>query len=83
VGEFDNQEAIKRAVISNIGVSILPDYAIARETSAGMLHCLPIEDVTLERQMKLIWDNKSPMTAVARAFLGHLTSDFPAIQEII
>jgi len=36
VGEFDNQEAIKRAVISNIGVSILPDYAISRETAAGM-----------------------------------------------
>ncbi|MCA9915415.1 MAG: LysR family transcriptional regulator [Anaerolineae bacterium] len=83
VGEFDNQEAIKRAVISNIGVSILPDYAIARETSAGVLYCLPIEDVTLERQMKLIWDTKSPFTAVARAFLSHLVMHFPGIEKVL
>lgn len=83
VGEFDNQEAIKRAVISNIGVSILPDYAISRETTAGILYCLPIEDVSLERQMKLIWDSKSPITAVARAFLLHLVDHFPDIESIL
>jgi DNA-binding transcriptional LysR family regulator len=83
VGEFDNQEAIKQAVMSNMGVTILPDYAVRREAEAGLLDTLSIDDVQLERRLKLIWNEKAPFTPVTRALLGHLAAEFPALNELL
>ena len=82
VGEFDNQEAIKQAVMSNMGVSILPDYAIERECKANLLHALEADGVALQREIKLIWDTNAPFTPIARALLQHLADLFPQINDL-
>lgn len=83
VGEFDNQEAIKQAVMSNMGVSILPDYTIEREQAAGLIRSIPIEGITLQRQLKLIYDQTMPFTPIARALLRYLADSFPALNELL
>lgn len=83
IAEFDNQEAIKQAVMSGMGVSILPDYAVERECRNGTLATLQLEDITLERQLKLIWSQSTPFTPVTRALIGHLLSTFPQLDELV
>lgn len=83
VGEFDNQEAIKRAVMSNMGFSILPDYAVEREQQAGTLQTLVIDDVNLERQLKLIWNDNTPFSPVTLALMRHMQTIFPQLKEFI
>lgn len=81
--EFDNQEAIKQAVMSNMGVTMLPDYAIERELAAGLLRGLAIEGVLLQRELKLIYDETMPFTPVARVLLLHLAQIFPQLNNLV
>lgn len=83
VAEFDNPEAIKEAVMSGVGVTILPTYAVARERDADLLRAKPIVDLHLERQLKLLWDSSRPFSPVTRAFLGHLSQTFPNVSKIL
>lgn len=82
VAEFDNQEAIKQAVMSNMGVTILPDYSIARELDAGLMRGVEIEGVLLQREIKLLYDETMPFTPVAKALLAYLTDVFPDIDSL-
>jgi LysR family transcriptional regulator, low CO2-responsive transcriptional regulator len=83
VGEFDNQEAIKQAVMANMGVAILPDYTLERELSAGLIRTLSVEGVLLQRQLKLIYDERMSFTPIARALLLYLTDIFPSLQALV
>jgi DNA-binding transcriptional LysR family regulator len=83
VGEFDNQEAIKQAVMSNMGVSILPDYTLEREQAAGLIRILPVEDINFERELKLLYNENMPFTPIARALLRYLADIFPIIQDLV
>lgn len=83
VAEFDNQEAIKQAVMSNMGVTILPDYAVVHEKIAGLLHTLPVDGVDLQRELKLVYDAGAPFSPIARALLVHLSALFPQIKTIL
>ncbi len=83
VAEFDNPEAIKEAVMDGLGVTILPTYAIARERAAGLLWSIPVADMPLQRQLKLIWYTGRPFSPVTRAFLAHLSNQYNAIQPIV
>lgn len=83
VAEFDNPEAIKQSVMSNLGVTILPEYAVRREVEAGLLYGLSIDDVPLERNLKLIWDTSLPYTPVARAFLQQLCTGYPSLESVL
>ena len=82
VAEFDNPEAIKQAVMANLGISILPDYAIQRE-HGQMLRALPLRDLPLKRSLKLLWDESLPLSPVTRALLQHLSAAFPALSELV
>ena len=44
--EFDNIETIKRSVEAGLGISILPDAAVANEVRAGSLRAIPIRPGT-------------------------------------
>lgn len=83
VAEFDNPEAIKEAVMDGMGVTILPTYAVARERAAGLLHTMPITNVNMYRQLKLVWDSARPFSPMTRAFLSHLGDTYEAIKPIV
>jgi DNA-binding transcriptional LysR family regulator len=79
VAEFDNVESIKRAVSKNMGISILPGYAIVSEVEAGSLRGLTVTDKPLCRTLKLVWNEESFLSPVTRAFLRFLEHYFPAL----
>lgn len=83
IAEFANPEAIKRAVMAGMGVSILPEYTVRPELTLGMLHALTIQGLRMERTVKLIWRRGEPFNPISRAFLNHLAGQFPQIDEIL
>jgi DNA-binding transcriptional LysR family regulator len=83
VAELDSPGAIKYALLNNMGVAILPDYAIARETERGEIILLRIEDVPLRRPLLMIWAKDRVFNPVQRAFIGLLSADFPALSAVL
>lgn len=83
VAEFDHPEAIRQAVASGMGVTILPEWGTAEGMLGGRLKALPIEGVNLRRTLKLLWTDEAPMKAAARAFLAHLTEEFPQFAQLV
>lgn len=81
--EFDNQESIKQAVISGMGITILPMYAVQDEQANGRLQVLPISDLSLRRTLKLIWYNAIPVKPIARAMLHQLSVIYPHVLTVI
>jgi DNA-binding transcriptional LysR family regulator len=79
VAEFDNPEAIKQAVISGMGVTLLPEYAIRHEQKLGIIRALPVQNIVLQRELTLIWRRQESFAPVTRAFLTHLADQFPQL----
>ena len=79
---MDNPEAIKRMVISGMGIAIMPEYALRSEIAAGTLSAVAIDNLALRRTLKLVWDSAAPFAPITRAFLTHLAPRFPAMLSI-
>ncbi|GIK63292.1 MAG: LysR family transcriptional regulator [Chloroflexota bacterium] len=80
--EFDSPEALKQAVIAGMGITILPDYTLRLELQSKLLRALPLEGVSLNRVLKLIWNRQKPFGPITRAFLKHLADEFPALHNL-
>jgi DNA-binding transcriptional LysR family regulator len=83
VAEFDNPEAIRQAVASGMGVTILPEWGLSEGSLGGRLRALPIREVDLRRTLKLVWNEDQPLKAAGRAFLAHLTDQFPQLTQLV
>jgi len=83
VGEFDNPETIKRALLAGGTFAILPAYVVHHEVDLGVLRLLPLTDCELQRQLKLIWNKEWPLSPITYAFLQHLTDQYPAIHAAL
>lgn len=53
--ELGSSEAVKEAIISGLGVSIISIHAIKREMERGLLFEIPIEGCNIERDFYLIY----------------------------
>jgi DNA-binding transcriptional LysR family regulator len=79
--ELDSIEAIKEMVLAGLGLSVVPEIAVARELAAGMLVTLPLKDwPPMERTTSLIRrvDARSRPAAV-EAFLALVRGRFAAV----
>lgn len=83
IAEFDSQEAMKQAISTGMGITLLPDYAVKNEVDFGVLRALKINQVELVRHIKLIWDTRHIFSPVTIAFLKDLSASFPQINTII
>ncbi|MBI1296654.1 LysR family transcriptional regulator [bacterium] len=81
VAEFDDPEAIKRAVMEGMEASILPCCAVRRESDEGRIHLLSIEEQPLRRPIELLWRADRPLKATARAFLSSLVGQYPSLLD--
>lgn len=70
--EFDNIETIKRSVEAGLGVSILPDAAVANEVRSGSLIALTIRDGTFIRPIGAILRRGQELSPAGRALLIQL-----------
>lgn len=57
VMEVDNIATIKDLVRKNLGVSVLPKSACAKELKKGQLIALPIENFSMVRETRIVYNN--------------------------
>ena len=82
VAEFDNPEAIRQAVASGMGFTILAEWGLESEAASPHLHTLAIEGLDLRRTLKLVWSSESPLKSISRAFLTLLQDEFPQLSQV-
>lgn len=75
VMEFDNIETIKRSVEAGLGVSILPDAAVAGEARSGSLIALPSRDGEFIRPIGAIVRRGHELSPTGRALLAQLGAE--------
>lgn len=67
--ELSSNEAIKQAVLANIGLSIVSLLSVKNELEQGDLSIIPVHGLPLTTQWKLIWLKNKTLTPIAEAFL--------------
>ncbi len=82
VAELDNPEAIKRSVMSGMGIAMMPEYTVRNEIAAQTLSAVAIDNLLLRRTLKLVWDAGRPFAPITRAFLTHLATRFPLLLTV-
>lgn len=66
---MSQQEAIKNSVLHNLGISILPEKAIALEKEMGYIKGLQIENYPMSRNIEIIQDLHRAQMPSVKAFL--------------
>jgi DNA-binding transcriptional LysR family regulator len=74
VMEFDNIETIKRSVEVGIGISILPETAVANEVKNKMLVALDFTEGVFTRPIGIIHRKGKVLSEAAGEFIQLLTS---------
>jgi DNA-binding transcriptional LysR family regulator len=77
VAEFDTPVAIKQAVLSGLGIALLPHFAIQHELAAGLVRALSLREGPLVRTLRLLWSPDGRSNPVVHAFVGQLSGEFP------
>jgi DNA-binding transcriptional LysR family regulator len=70
--ELGSNEAIKEAVLRDIGVAVLSTYAVQKELRTGQLHALEVSDLHCDRDMFIVQDRRRVLPSPARLFLTFL-----------
>jgi DNA-binding transcriptional LysR family regulator len=73
--ELTSNEAIKQAVVANIGVSIVSLLSIKNELLQNELKIIPAKGLPLKSIWKLIYLKKKILSPVAKAFLKYVASE--------
>ncbi len=67
---FDSAEAMKATLVSGMGVSILPSYAVAREISSGALRQIRQTQPPLTMDVRILVRNAGFVSPAMRAFIS-------------
>jgi DNA-binding transcriptional LysR family regulator len=68
VAEMGSIEAVKRAVIAGMGISLIPKVALKFETDAQILKAIPLSDVQFTRNFYLVHLLSKTLSPAAQAF---------------
>ncbi len=71
-GIYNSSEAIKRAVLKNLGLAVLPLTAITQEVEHGTLQTLSVDGLNLQRQFNLIYHRQKYFSTAMQTFTKHL-----------
>jgi DNA-binding transcriptional LysR family regulator len=83
VAELDSPGAIKYALLNNMGVAILPLYAVEREIERRELYPVQVAGLELKRALMFVWDKRRTFSAIQRAFIFLLANDAPQLQILL
>ena len=73
--ELGSSSAIKAAVESNLGISILSKWAVQDKVASGMLHSINLKEIDFNRTFQIIYHKKKFKTQASEEFLRFLKSD--------
>ena len=72
--ELDHTEAIKQAVMAELGVAFVSTYAVRVELAARRLRAVRLRGVPVHRHFHVIHNEARALPASARAFLEGLNA---------
>lgn len=78
--ELDHTETIKRAVMAGLGVAFVSQFAVADEIRDGRLRVIAVERLRMRRHFHVVHDERRPLSASARAFVGFVQEDGAAAE---
>ena len=70
-----SNEAVKHAIISGIGYSIMPLIGIRNEIKNGLLKIIPMKGLPLKTTWQLIWLKEKRLTPIAESYLKYLEKE--------
>ncbi len=79
--ELTSNEAVKQAVIANMGLSIMPIIGIRQELQSKQLKIIPMEGLPLQTNWHIVWNRGSRLTPSAKAFIEHVEKNKHSIIE--
>ena len=71
--ELEGVDAVKQAVVANLGVAFLSRCAVDLEVSTGRLRVVPVRDFKVERTIWLIRHRDRQLPRAAQAFIALVT----------
>lgn len=77
--ELTSNEAVKQAVIANMGLSIMPIIGIRQELQTKQLKIIQMESLPLETNWHIVWNRGTRLTPSAKAFVEHLEQNKSSI----
>jgi DNA-binding transcriptional LysR family regulator len=69
-----SNEAIKEAVLRNVGVAVLSSYAVQKALQTAQLYALEVTGLHRDRDLYVVWDRRRVWSSPARVFLSFLES---------
>ena len=79
--ELTSNEAVKQAVLSGLGCSIMPLIGIRNELKNKELQIVPVKGLPISTDWNLIWLKSKNLSPVALAYLDFLKSEKERIIE--
>lgn len=76
IAYLESQEAIKEAVKTGLGVTVISRHAVKDELAAGLLKGYRLAGLELERSFYLIYHQNRILSPLSRAFLEHCADCF-------
>lgn len=70
--ELESNEAVKQAVLANIGISILPIIGLKNEIKSQQLEIIPQKNLPITTQWRIVWRKDKNLSPVAKAFLDYI-----------
>ena len=70
--ELNSIEAIKNTVEAGLGCAFVSLTAIQKELQLGLLNCIKIEDITIQRQLLLVINPKRYQSKIVYSFINEV-----------
>jgi len=79
--ELTSNEAVKQAIIANMGLSIMPIIGIRQELKSKQLKIIPMQGLPLESNWNIVWNRGNRLSPSAKAFIEYLEKNKNIIIE--
>lgn len=73
--ELTSNEAVKQAVISGLGGSVLPLIGLKNELENGEIQIVPMKDFPISSNWYLVWLKNKKQSPISRAYLDYLSNN--------
>lgn len=70
--ELTSNEAVKQAVLSGLGISVMPLIGIREELKAKRMKIIPATGLPIKTKWRLIWLKDKSLSPVAQAYLNYI-----------
>lgn len=79
--ELTTNEAVKQAVVSGLGYSVMPLIGIRNELKVGELKIIPVSGFPIVSSWRLVWLKEKKLSPVAEAYLKYLRKEKDRIKS--